>query len=472
MGALQPVSPGQPLRFSAGDINACFEAARAHRERLLRQEDIATSLPQSGIVIVKNNTANDRDILEVLAIDVPLVLPTESLPEWRSRVALSCILPGTTHAGRYVVLQEPIPAGKIGRAMVIGVTPALLDVTAESDRFAEVVSTVATSLKTGTTGSARILWKESGTGAKRGVVMLTGETGGQMYIHTAAADPTTGDDSADGYVVGTIWVNTSADTAFVATDVAVGAAVWVAVGGGSGTFTGPLIPDGSSRIRLTATGVREIDTAGWYWFVLTAGGGGGGGGDSTSTPVSGWNAGGGGGCSGQRLFIGPIYLTVDQRISYTHGAAGAAGAADTVGGVGSNGTLELFDTDETTPIIDSVVAYGGGGGLAASVYNTSETKGIGGGYGGSPGPGASGSVRFPYPSAVAPGQDGRVAYVSGASPPTIYRGGRGGSLEQPTYADNDAGAGGDGGEPSAAGAAGNAGALDIISTVSFTLTTI
>ena len=472
MGDLQDVAAGQSLQFSAKDINACFAAARAHRARQLNAIAEASAFGQAGVVRVKNASGTDRDISEVLAIDVPLILPSDNLERWRSEVTFSGVTPGATHAGRYVVLQEPIANGKIGRAMVIGVTPALLDVTAESDRFAEVVNTVATSLKTGTTGSARILWKESGTGSKRGVVMLTGETGGQMYIHVASADPTAGDDSADGYVVGTTWVNDSADTAFIATDVTVGAAVWVAVGGGSGTFTGPLIPDESSRIRLTADGIREIDTGGWYWFVLTAGGGGGGGGDSTSTPVTGWNAGGGGGSSGQRVFIGPIYLEAGQRIDYTHGAAGTAGAADAVGGGGGNSTLELFDTDETTPIIDAVVARGGIGGLSASVHNTSETKGIGGGYGGRPGPSASAATHFPYPTTVAPGQDGRVAYVAGASPPTIYRGGQGGWLEHVTYASNDAGGGGNGGEPASAGEVGYAGALDIISTGSFTLTTI
>jgi hypothetical protein len=177
MADLKPVSPGQPIVLSAGDHNAMLDAARAHRARQQLTADEPAAKLQSGIILVKNASGSDRSFLDVLAIDVPLILPTDSLNEWRSRVALSCISPGSTHAGRYVVLQEPIPAGKMGRAMVIGVTPVNLDVTADTDRFAEVVTGVSASLKTGTTGSARILWKESGTGAKRGIVMLTGEGG-------------------------------------------------------------------------------------------------------------------------------------------------------------------------------------------------------------------------------------------------------------------------------------------------------
>lgn len=40
------------------------------------------------------------------------------------------------------------------------------------------------------------------------------------------ADPTVNDDSADGYVVGNTWLNTSDGGFFVLTDATAGAAVW------------------------------------------------------------------------------------------------------------------------------------------------------------------------------------------------------------------------------------------------------
>lgn len=225
MADLKPVSPGQTLSISAGDYNAMLDAARSHRAQLMLKVDESAAQLPAGVILVRNASASDRDFLDVLAVDVPLILPTDSLNEWRSRVAFSCIDPGSSHAGRYVVLQEPIPAGKMGRAMIIGVTPVNLDVTADTDRFAEIAVGISTSLKTGTSGSARILWKESGTGAKRGVVMLTGEASGEPP-HLATSDPTVNDDSGDGYTVGTIWINTTTKRYFVATDVTMGAAVW------------------------------------------------------------------------------------------------------------------------------------------------------------------------------------------------------------------------------------------------------
>ena len=56
----------------------------------------------------------------------------------------------------------------------------------------------------------------------------SGETALQFVrpFHSAAADPTVNDDSADGYILGTVWVNTSSDAVFVAVDITAGAAIW------------------------------------------------------------------------------------------------------------------------------------------------------------------------------------------------------------------------------------------------------
>jgi len=53
--------------------------------------------------------------------------------------------------------------------------------------------------------------------------------------HRAATDPTVNDDSGDGYHVGTMWINTATDDAYVLLDDTVGAAVWTQVDGTSHT---------------------------------------------------------------------------------------------------------------------------------------------------------------------------------------------------------------------------------------------
>ncbi|MFA7209415.1 MAG: H-type lectin domain-containing protein [Parcubacteria group bacterium] len=52
--------------------------------------------------------------------------------------------------------------------------------------------------------------------------------------HNAAVNPTANEDAADGYVVGTVWVNTATSTAYIATSVVVGAATWEQIDGAAG----------------------------------------------------------------------------------------------------------------------------------------------------------------------------------------------------------------------------------------------
>lgn len=58
---------------------------------------------------------------------------------------------------------------------------------------------------------------------------------------SAVTDPGVGNDSSQGYAVGSIWLNTTGQTAFVAMSVSVGAAVWTSITGGTGTSTSEII---------------------------------------------------------------------------------------------------------------------------------------------------------------------------------------------------------------------------------------
>lgn len=73
----------------------------------------------------------------------------------------------------------------------------------------------------------------------------------------ATADPTTGDDSGDGYEVGSLWVNVTADTVFICTDATSTAAVWKQVsnttGGGTGDVVGPASATDNAIARYDGT---------------------------------------------------------------------------------------------------------------------------------------------------------------------------------------------------------------------------
>jgi len=58
-----------------------------------------------------------------------------------------------------------------------------------------------------------------------------GGGGGVLNKYDAAIDPTANDDSGDGYSVGSTWINVTDDNAFVCLDATAGAAVWEKISG-------------------------------------------------------------------------------------------------------------------------------------------------------------------------------------------------------------------------------------------------
>jgi hypothetical protein len=178
---LAKVSPGQPLRIPAETFNAFVDAAVAFQAtRTSRQAEGGTNLPTAGIVTVRNDSGADQDRFAVLGIGSPLILPTENAAAFQERVAVALVTPDQdAHSDRICILQEPIAAGKLGRGLILGITPVRLDVQAEDDRVAAVVTGETATLKTGSTGAARILWKEAGTGEVWGIVQIpSGGAGG------------------------------------------------------------------------------------------------------------------------------------------------------------------------------------------------------------------------------------------------------------------------------------------------------
>lgn len=82
------------------------------------------------------------------------------------------------------------------------------------------------------------------------------------HNYSATAAPTTGDDADDGYGVGSIWIDLTGDDVYMCVDATAGAAVWNGLnsGGGSGAFTGDILPS-TCEARLTLeTGVAISTT--------------------------------------------------------------------------------------------------------------------------------------------------------------------------------------------------------------------
>src|SRR5690606_2690148 len=128
MASLRHVQRGQPLNIRADDWNRIVDATRTFYEQQGARGGPATTGTSGGggggrqasVILVKNTSGQDQPRFAVLGIDGPIIPPDEHEAEFQRQVALSCVTPTAEHGasggGRFVVLQEPLADGAIGRA--------------------------------------------------------------------------------------------------------------------------------------------------------------------------------------------------------------------------------------------------------------------------------------------------------------------------------------------------------------------
>ena len=179
----QSVQAGERIGISASTWNAMVEAAKAHEQRkfnatsqgnpLLRQVDICKVLNESG---------QDLPRFAVAGVTAPLIAPEVNLTEFQTRVAFRVGVPTEASRGRFAILTEPIPAGRIGHAWLSGICPAQVLVTQEEHLNCEAAEGATTALKSDCFGSARMLWRQPGTGLKWALIRLgNGDDNGQHF---------------------------------------------------------------------------------------------------------------------------------------------------------------------------------------------------------------------------------------------------------------------------------------------------
>ena len=186
---LGKVRSGDPLKIPAGTFNTFVDSARDYLQRQQGTGGRPTqAFRQTGIVPVKNGSGTDRGRFGVLGIDGPIFTPTESLETFTNTVALKGITPSTaSHAGKFVILLEPVADGEIGMGCVAGVCPAVVNVTDASHEYADIIdgATILTSCRS---GAAKILWRESGTGLKWAIVRIGVSLPGALFPALVTVD--------------------------------------------------------------------------------------------------------------------------------------------------------------------------------------------------------------------------------------------------------------------------------------------
>ncbi|MCD4824007.1 MAG: hypothetical protein K8S55_05330, partial [Phycisphaerae bacterium] len=204
---MKKVQPGESLKFPAATFNTFIDAARDFQNR---QQGTAQQPRQSvrscGIVLVKNNSGADVGQFGILGIMCPVFGPYY-LDEFKRNIVLDGQLPNSAyHRGKFVVLLEPLASGKIGRAMVSGVTQVKINIIDDTHEFADIDAGDTTRLASGTRGSAQILWVEDYEGEKWAIVRLANPTDESCFD-----EPSTPSVIAWDQVNGSHWVSLDAD---------------------------------------------------------------------------------------------------------------------------------------------------------------------------------------------------------------------------------------------------------------------
>lgn len=178
--ALKKVQSGQKLHIPAKAYNAFIDAAVDLRQRSQSiQQQSSAEQRNPGIILVRNDSGSDQERLAVLGIGTPIISPGANLNEFKNRIVLSCQIPvAGFDEGKFVILAEPLAAGRIGRAYVASACPVKIDVPHEHDewRYADIDDGVTANLKVNTQGSAGILWREGGVGVQWAVVRLSNDS--------------------------------------------------------------------------------------------------------------------------------------------------------------------------------------------------------------------------------------------------------------------------------------------------------
>lgn len=162
MDKYQHVRPGEPFRPTAAAWNAFADAARGYRDSRFGKSGGG---PVPGVpvtptltVLIRNNTEDDYDVRNVVALAEPVLSAEEDPIGVQRRPAFDGVAPASS-ADVVAILQQPIPAdGGIGLAVIAGLVLIQVEILDEDHDFAVPVEEETEHLASAESGPARLLW--------------------------------------------------------------------------------------------------------------------------------------------------------------------------------------------------------------------------------------------------------------------------------------------------------------------------
>ena len=170
---------GQPLSFSAREINDYIDAALAEKNRSRNikrpQRDLSR---QRSIFPVLNDSGADFDRFNIVGVTGVVITPTDNLLEFKNRISFIVDFPQfPDNVAKFGILQEPVAEDLFAKAAFAGLSVVEIDMIDENHTAAEITQNENKFLTSNDTGSAKIMFVEPGTGVKFAVVRIGNTTG-------------------------------------------------------------------------------------------------------------------------------------------------------------------------------------------------------------------------------------------------------------------------------------------------------
>jgi hypothetical protein len=131
------VMPGDRLSVPAETYNALQDLVKGAKARRFDSPGPgrAPTLP-NGMIWVRNDSGNALDRFSVVGLVGSIFNPAvaNELPTWQHCFVLSAAAPLAWRP--FAVLQQPLAIGEVGRAMIMGVTPAVIKFVGLRQRYA------------------------------------------------------------------------------------------------------------------------------------------------------------------------------------------------------------------------------------------------------------------------------------------------------------------------------------------------
>ena len=179
---MQKVLPGQPVKIRASTWNGFIDAANYVQNQQRGIGGVPGKTANDfGTVLVRNDAGVVMNQFCAVALTNLLVTPYNNEADFRNRVPVfsgTAFTESSNNFAQLAIATEPILPGGIGKATVLGVTPAPVRIDDLTHLFVTADTARPGVLKSAGSGYCRIIWRYPVTGDQWALLLMGGGDGG------------------------------------------------------------------------------------------------------------------------------------------------------------------------------------------------------------------------------------------------------------------------------------------------------